>query len=126
LITPPTVSVAATAIAGLAVICPVLTGCLFYSCYACLWSKPTREEESPGALCLLAGQKVQVGTAGWFQRLWLNVPPVAFITSAIAGLLLTWQDFVEGIANLRISLGFPPPSIVFANLRFEKLATYME
>jgi hypothetical protein len=34
LIAPLTVSVTATAIAGLAVICPVLTGYPFYSCYA--------------------------------------------------------------------------------------------
>ena len=51
---PPFVSVAATRITALAVICPVLTGYPFYSCYAGLMFKLTREGKSPGDLCLLA------------------------------------------------------------------------
>jgi hypothetical protein len=114
-------AVAATAIAGLAVIYPVLTGNPFYSCYAGLFSRLTREGMSPGALCLLA-EKTRIWADKLVsmnddpEKLASRIPLVAFITSAISGLLLTWQGFLEGFATCEFLWAFRRQAPVFCGL----------
>ena len=123
--------VAATRIATLAVICPELTGFTFYSCYAGLWSRLTREGKSPRALSLLAVKTriwagKLVSMSDWPEalrhayRLWFSARQPFGLCSGrgkVLGKVLQPANFFGlSAAKFRFS----------ANLQLSKLGTPME